>query len=74
MKHLLLTFFAVVLCYSLFFNERREKPIVDEINYIQNDLKISDYHLTVPDSMYYFSLYPISDAVNQPFIAVEMGN
>ena len=33
MKPLLISFFVVILCYSLFF-ERRETPVhIDEINY-----------------------------------------
>jgi len=47
MKPLLITFFAAILCYSLFF-ERRETPIhIDDINYtIQTEsfdtLQVSD--------------------------------
>jgi len=47
MKPLLISFFVVILCYSLFF-ERRESPVhVDEINYTNqaesfDSLKVSD--------------------------------
>ena len=47
MKPLLISFFVVILCYSLFF-ERRETPVhIDEINYTNqaesfDTLKISD--------------------------------
>jgi hypothetical protein len=33
MKPLLLSFFAVILCYSLFFDKRKKQTHVDEINY-----------------------------------------
>ena len=47
MKPLLITFFAVILCYALFF-ERRKAPVhIDEINYTNqaesfDTLKVSD--------------------------------
>ena len=47
MKPLLISFFVVILCYSLFF-ERRETPVhIDEINYTNkaesfDTLKVSD--------------------------------
>ena len=47
MKPLLISFFVVILCYTLFF-ERRETPMhIDEINYTNqaelfDTLKISD--------------------------------
>jgi hypothetical protein len=33
MKPLLLSFFAAILCYSLFFNKKEVHQHVDEINY-----------------------------------------
>ena len=59
MKQLLLTFFAVVLCYSLFFDNQAEQPIVDEINYIHEDIQISGFQYIVPDTMNFLTLTSI---------------
>ena len=37
MKQLILTFFLVILCYSLFFDKKTENPTKDEINFTQED-------------------------------------
>lgn len=37
MKQLLFTFFAIVLCYSLFFDNEPSLSVVDELNYIYED-------------------------------------
>jgi len=37
MKQLILTFFAAILCYSLFFDKEEKPAAVDEINYIHED-------------------------------------
>ena len=34
MKQLLLTFFAIILCYSLFFDSETAPSSADELNYI----------------------------------------
>jgi hypothetical protein len=57
MKQLIVTFFAVVLCYSLFFDNETEKPAVDEINYIYEDTLIPYLYLQAPDTLNYFTLY-----------------
>ncbi len=58
MKQLILTFFAVILCYSLFFdNNGKEKPAVDEINYIYEDAFIPNLYFRAPDTLNYFALY-----------------
>ena len=59
MKQLLLTFFAVVLCYSLFFDNKTEQPIVDEINYIHEDFQISGFQYIAPDTMNYLTVTSI---------------
>ncbi len=38
MKQLLFTFFAIVLCYSLFFDNEPSLSVVDELNYIYEDV------------------------------------
>ena len=58
MKPLLITFFAAILCYSLFF-ERRETPIhIDDIQYtIQAEsfdtLQVSDPAILYTENMRY---------------------
>ncbi|MDR0395601.1 MAG: hypothetical protein LBH77_10630 [Tannerella sp.] len=37
MKQLVFTFFAIVLCYSLFFDKEPDVPAVDKLNYIYDD-------------------------------------
>ena len=37
MKQLLFTFFAFLLCYSLFFDKEPRSSVVDELNYINED-------------------------------------
>ena len=55
MKQLLLSFFAVILCYSLFFDRREQHTHVDEINYtIQTEAHDSFLHQG-PDSIFYAS-------------------
>ena len=53
MKQLIITFFAVVLCYSLFFDRKERQTHVDEINYtIQTEAHDSFLH-QIPDSIYF---------------------
>ncbi|MDR2775897.1 MAG: hypothetical protein LBC19_14410 [Tannerella sp.] len=54
MKQLLFTFFAVILCYSLFFDKGSDVAPVDEINYI--------YEEAVPDL--YFAMDTLNSHVN----------
>jgi hypothetical protein len=43
MKPLLLSFFAAILCYSLFFDRKAEQKHVDEVNYtIQTEYNTYD--------------------------------
>jgi hypothetical protein len=37
MKQLIFTFFAIVLCYSLFFDKEPSVPVVEKMNYIHDD-------------------------------------
>lgn len=58
MKQLILTFFLVILCYSLFFDKEVEKqPVMDEINYVQKEVVNPQIHLTVSNTMNYFALH-----------------
>ena len=58
MKPLLISFFVVILCYTLFF-ERRETPMhIDEINYTNqagsfDTLKISDPAILYSENFHY---------------------
>ena len=58
MKQLILTFFLVILCYSLFFDKKAEtRSVVDEINYIQKEDFSPRIHIEVLDTMNYFAFY-----------------
>jgi hypothetical protein len=43
MKQLVFTFFAIVLCYSLFFDKEPDVPAVDKLNYIYDDASLDIY-------------------------------
>ncbi len=60
MKQLIFTFFAVILCYSLFFDEKDTKPTVDEINYIYEDASVPALNFIAPDTLNYFCLYGVN--------------
>jgi len=56
MKQLILTFFLVILCYSLFFDKKIDSPTKDEINFTQEDA-ISPYlPYLVSDTVYDITL------------------
>ena len=58
MKQLILTFFAAILCYSLFFDKEKKTHTIDEINYIYEDAtSVPNLNVTVPDTLNYFALY-----------------
>jgi hypothetical protein len=60
MKRLILTFFATILCYSLFFDNEPEFNAVEKINYIQNSPSIpSVYNLALDTVNYYSSYYAV---------------
>ena len=59
MKQLILTFFAAILCYSLFFDKEPKTNTIDEINYIRQDAASVPNLKAVPDTMNYFALYNI---------------
>ena len=50
MKQLILTFFAIILCYSLFFNNDTKSPAVDEINYIYEDTYTPNVNTIISDT------------------------
>ncbi|MDR2765201.1 MAG: hypothetical protein LBB90_09265 [Tannerella sp.] len=55
MKPLVLSFFAVILCYSLFFNEKGIQIHVDEVNYtIQTEYETYE----VPDTLLFYARAP----------------
>lgn len=55
MKPLVLSFFAVILCYSLFFNGKHIQKHVDEVNYtIQMEYETYE----VPDSVPFYAHTP----------------
>jgi hypothetical protein len=54
MKPLLFTFFAVILCYSLFFDKESDAAPVEEMNYIHEE--------AVPDL--YFAMDTLNSHTN----------
>jgi len=71
MKQLLLTFFAVIFCYSLFFDKKAASPVVDEINYKYDEVRIPNYHYNFQDSMNYLTLYSGSEVWNKELNSVQ---
>ena len=57
MKQLILTFFAVILCFSLFFDKKTENHMVDEINYINEAPSISGINYIAPDTMHFLTFH-----------------
>ena len=57
MKQLILTFFAVILFYSLFFDKEQKTNTIDEINYIHQNAASVPNLKAVPDTLNYFALY-----------------
>ena len=66
MKQLILTFFAVILCYSLFFDKKPKTHAVDEIDYIHQDAALVPNLKIVNDTVNYFALYFDSECVYFP--------
>jgi hypothetical protein len=58
MKPLLISFFAVILCYSLFF-EQRETPVhIDEINYTNQAESFDTLKVSEPVVLYTEIIHP----------------
>ena len=68
MKQLLLTFFAVILCYSLFFDTEPKATAVDEINYIYKVDNTPNVITIVPDTFNYLAFYTNNNYVYLPAI------
>ena len=66
MKQLILTFFAVILCYSLFFDTEPKATAVDEINYIYEGASIPNVNIIVPDTFNYLALYSADQYIDFP--------
>jgi len=61
MKPLLITFFAAILCYSLFI-ERRDTPIhIDDINYTIQAESFDTLRISDPTVLYTENLYGLND-------------
>ena len=56
MKQLILTFFLVILCYSLFFDNEKVDSAKDEINYIQEDIFIPYLPYKASETVNYLTL------------------
>ena len=61
MKPLLITFFAAILCYSLFI-ERRDTPIhIDDINYTIQAESFDTLQVSDPAVLYSENLYGLNE-------------
>lgn len=60
MKHLILTFFAIILFYSLFFDKKAAPIVVDEINYVHEDISKPNYPVFLPDTMLYLTSHGVN--------------
>lgn len=67
MKQLILTFFAVILCYSLFFDKEPEKTAVDGINYIYDNALSPVQPYIALDTLHKYSFYQLPFDVNIQF-------
>jgi len=56
MKQLILTFFLVILCYSLFFDKKTAVPAKENINLLQENTFTPLLTDLVPDTASYFIL------------------
>ena len=60
MKQLILTFFAVIFCYSLFFDKEPKAHAIDKINYINEDAASVPIHeLAISDTVNYLAMYNV---------------
>jgi hypothetical protein len=59
MKHLILTFFAVILCYSLFFDNKSATTAADEINYVHENVSPPIYPIVFPDTMQFITAHNV---------------
>jgi len=66
MKQLILTFFAVILCYSLFIDTEPKATAVDEIDYIYEGASSPNVNIMVPDTFNYFAFYSEGQYINFP--------
>ena len=66
MKQLILTFFAVIFCYSLFFDTEPKAIAVDEIDYIYDGASSPNVNITAPNTFNYFAYYSEGRYINFP--------
>jgi hypothetical protein len=53
MKHVILTFFGIVLLYSLFFNDKKRTAPAEKMNYLyENASPVSPGMFFIPDSSF----------------------
>ena len=64
MKQLILTFFAVILCYSLFIDTEPKTTAIDEINYIYEGASIPTVNIIIPDTFNYLAFYSDGQYLN----------
>jgi hypothetical protein len=65
MKQLLISFFVVILCYSLFL-ERRESPVhIDEINYTNQAASFDTLKISDPTILYSEYFHPVYFTISE---------
>ena len=72
MKQLILTFFAIILCYSLFFDKEKKTNAIDEINYIHQDAASVPNPKAASDTLNYFAMFNV-ETVGWNFQIPEYG-
>ncbi|MDR3308622.1 MAG: hypothetical protein LBS80_01550 [Tannerella sp.] len=53
MKQLIFTFFAIIFCYSVFFDNDKKAVVVDDVNYL--NLDAPSFINTKSDTMTYYA-------------------
>jgi hypothetical protein len=66
----MLSFFAVILCYSLFFDRSENQKHVDEVNYTIPSGAYETFQ--VPDSVPYY-VYRVTSTGEAPTLSPERG-
>ena len=68
MKQLILTFFAVILCYSLLFDSKpKVQHAVDEVNYIYEETSVPNDYFIFPDTLNFYAFH-VNDISTDIFV------
>jgi len=64
MKQLIFTFFAIIFCYSVFFDNDKKAVVVDEVKYINLDVPFFIHAKSDTMSYYAFPLLEYNKATS----------